>query len=90
MTGPRISRREILGGGAASGLAGLAGCIAEADVLGMQSGSDGPTLAVLEDRSQDFALTGTPKYRTTIPAIEEINRNGGILGEEIDVFAPDP
>ncbi|KDE58444.1 urea ABC transporter substrate-binding protein [Halostagnicola sp. A56] len=85
-----ISRRDVLTSGAVSCLAGLAGCVTQSGVLSMQSGSDGPTLAVLEDRSQDFALTGTPKYRTSMLAIEEINRDGGILGEEVDIFAPDP
>ncbi len=80
----------MLAGGAASTLASTAGCVQEGGILGIQAGSDGPTVAILEDRSQDFALTGTAKYRASILAIEEINRDGGILGQEIDVFAPDP
>lgn len=90
MTGRGVARRDVLAGSVATALTGLAGCVAEGGMVGFESGSDGPTLAVLEDRSRDFALTGTPKYRTTMLAIEEINRDGGILGEEIDVFAPDP
>ena len=90
MTGRRCSRRDVLAGGSASALAGLAGCVAEGGLVGLGDGSSGPTVAILEDRSGTFALTGTAKYRTTKLAIEEINRDGGILGEEIDVFAPDP
>ena len=90
MTDRPTSRRAVLAGGAASVLSGLAGCVAEGGVLGIGADSDGPTVAVLEDRSQSFALTGTPKYRATMLAIEEINRDGGVLGEELEVFAPDP
>lgn len=90
MNGSPRSRRAFLAGGAAGTLTALAGCVAESGVIGMQSGSDSPRVAILEDRSQTFALTGTAKYRTTMLAIEEINRDGGILGEEVEVFAPDP
>lgn len=90
MTDRSCRRREVLAGGAAGALASIGGCVQEGGLLGIQSGADGPTVAILEDRSRDFALTGTAKYRTTKLAIEEINRDGGILGREIDVFAPDP
>lgn len=90
MTDRSLSRRDVLAGGAAGALSAAAGCIQEGGVLGIQSGTAGPTVAILEDRSQDFALTGTPKYRATRLAIDEINRDGGILGTEIEVFDPDP
>lgn len=90
MTDRSLSRRDAIAGGAAGALSAVAGCIEGGGVLGIQSGSDGPTVAILEDRSQSFALTGTPKYRATKLAIDEINREGGILGREIEVFDPDP
>ncbi|WP_226481453.1 urea ABC transporter substrate-binding protein [Natrinema amylolyticum] len=90
MTDRSLSRRDVLAGGAAGALTSIGGCVQNGGLLGIQSGADAPTVAILEDRSRDFALTGTAKYRTTKLAIEEINRDGGILGREVDVFAPDP
>jgi len=67
-----------------SGLgAALAGCTGS-------GGSDGPTVGILEDRSGNFQLNGTSKWQATRLAIEEINEDGGILGEEIQIEDPDP
>ncbi|MFU8867848.1 urea ABC transporter substrate-binding protein [Natronococcus sp.] len=90
MTERSLTRRSLLAAGSAGALAATAGCVGEGAVLRMQGGGSNPTAAILEDRSGTFALTGTAKYRTTKLAIEEINRDGGILGEELEVFAPDP
>jgi len=54
------------------------------------SGSDTLTLGILEDQSGNFALVGSPKHKASLLAIEEINNNGGIDGQQIDVFDPDP
>ncbi|MFT4946216.1 MAG: urea transport system substrate-binding protein, partial [Natronomonas sp.] len=64
-------------------LAGCAGLLSD-------SGSEGPTVGVLEDRSGNFQLNGTPKYQATVMALEEINENGGVLGEEIEIVEADP
>ncbi|ELY53140.1 urea ABC transporter substrate-binding protein, partial [Natronococcus jeotgali DSM 18795] len=85
MTERSLTRRSVLAAGSAGALAATAGCVGEGAVLGMQNGASNPTAAVLEDRSGTFALTGTAKYRATKLAIEEINRDGGILGEELEV-----
>jgi branched-chain amino acid transport system substrate-binding protein len=44
----------------------------------------------LEDRSGNFQLNGTSKWQATRLAIEEINEEGGILGEEVEIVDPDP
>jgi branched-chain amino acid transport system substrate-binding protein len=86
MTDSRVSRRKfITAAGAAVGTA-LAGCVTGSGV----SGSDTIKIGVLEDRSGNFALVGTPKYKASMLAIEEINEQGGIDGKEIEVFDPDP
>lgn len=46
-------------------------------------------LGVLEDRSGDFALVGLQKYHAVQLAVEEINNNGGLLGKQIEIIAPD-
>lgn len=55
------------------------------------SSSDGDTikLGVLEDRSGDFALVGIQKSHAIELAVEEINNDGGLLGKEIEIIAPD-
>ncbi|MFD1563118.1 urea ABC transporter substrate-binding protein [Haloarchaeobius amylolyticus] len=78
-----VSRRSILSAGGAGLGAALAGCMGS-------GGSDGPTVGILEDRSGNFQLNGTSKWQATRLAIEEINDDGGILGEEIQIEDPDP
>ncbi len=80
-----MDRRDFVKATGVAGAAGLAGCIGGDDV-----GDDGPTVGIIEDRSGNFGLVGTPKWASTRLAIEEINEDGGILGEEIDIFDPDP
>ncbi|MTT32184.1 urea ABC transporter substrate-binding protein [Terrilactibacillus sp. BCM23-1] len=55
------------------------------------SSSDGKTikLGVLEDRSGDFSLVGIQKYYAAKLAVEEINKNGGLLGKKVEMVAPD-
>jgi len=54
------------------------------------NGTDTMTIGVLEDRSGNFSLVGTPKHKASMLAIEEINADGGIMGHQIETFAPDP
>jgi branched-chain amino acid transport system substrate-binding protein len=87
MTG--MDRRNFVkatGAGAAG--AGLTGCLGGGSDGG--GGGDGPTVGILEDRSGNFALVGTPKWQATRLAVEEINEQGGVLGEEVSIFDPDP
>lgn len=58
---------------------------------GGKSSSSGKSikLGVLEDRSGDFALVGLQKYHAVQLAVEEINNNGGLLGKQIEIIAPD-
>ncbi len=92
MSSKRLSRRQILAASSAGALATFAGCIAGDENGATTGGDDGPshTIGVLEDRSGEFALNGESKWQATLLAIEEINADGGVLGEEIDVFDPDP
>jgi len=86
MSDNRVSRRAVLATGAAGVGAALAGCI------GGGSGSESDTIkiGVLEDQSGNFSLVGTPKWRASKLAIEEINDDGGIMGKQIELFDPDP
>ena len=60
-------------------------------MINLGGGSEDPiTLAILENRSGKFAELGTSKWQASLLAIEELNRNGGILGREIEVIDPDP
>ncbi len=78
------TRRSVLATGAAGLSLSVAGC------LGGGDGGDGPTVGILEDRSGNFQLNGTSKWQATRLAIEEINEDGGLLGEEIQIEDPDP
>jgi len=80
----RVSRRSVLAAGATGLGVSIAGC------SGGGSGSSGPTVGILEDRSGNFQLNGTSKWQATRLAIEEINEEGGILGEEVEIVDPDP
>ncbi|MDY7082288.1 MAG: ABC transporter substrate-binding protein, partial [Halobacteria archaeon] len=93
-----ITRRRLLkSGGAAAAGVGLSGCMGGGGG-GTGSGSSGGggssgdtvKIGVLEDRSGNFALVGTPKWRASRLAIKEINEDGGILGRQIELFDPDP
>jgi len=81
-------RREFLTSSALVAGTALAGCSDGGG--GGSSDSDTIKIGVLEDRSGNFALVGTPKHKATMLAIEEINENGGIDGKQIETFAPDP
>ena len=86
MSDNRVSRRAVLATGAAGVGAAFAGCI------GGSGGSESDTIkiGVLEDQSGNFSLVGTPKWRASKLAIEEINDDGGIMGKQIELFDPDP
>ena len=79
------SRRGFLASSAVLAGTALAGCSG-----GTASSSDTVTLGILEDRSGNFALVGDPKHKASLLAIEEINADGGIMGNQIEVFDPDP
>lgn len=80
-----VDRRSFIKATGAAGLGvGLAGC------AGDDGGDDTVKVGILEDQSGNFEINGTPKHRATILAIEEINEEGGILGQEIEYFDPDP
>ncbi|MFP8952274.1 urea ABC transporter substrate-binding protein [Natrialbaceae archaeon A-arb3/5] len=90
MTDRSLSRRDILAGGTAATLAGIGGCLDEGGVLGGGDDDGAPTIGVLEDRSGEFALNGESKWQASLLAVEELNADGGVLGEEIEVYDPDP
>lgn len=79
------SRRSFLAASGTVAATALAGCLTSGG-----SGSDTVKLGIIEDRSGNFALNGTPKYQASMLAIEELNEEGGILGNEIETFTPDP
>jgi branched-chain amino acid transport system substrate-binding protein len=96
----RISRRRFVGAGGAALVAGLAGCGGGTSGSGDGSSSGATTdgasasgtvnIGVLEDRSGTFSLVGTPKWKASKLAIEEINADGGIMGNQIELYDPDP
>src|SRR6056297_92550 len=88
MSDNRISRRSVLATGAAGVGAALAGCSGGGG--GGGSESDTIKIGAFEDRSGNFSLVGTPKWRASKLAIEEINEDGGIMGKQIELFDPDP
>ncbi|WP_247006031.1 urea ABC transporter substrate-binding protein [Halorientalis litorea] len=100
MSRDRTTRRGFLGSAAVIAGTALAGCSGGGDGGGDGGGGGGTggtasgggtiTLGVLEDRSGNFSLVGTPKHKASLLAIEEINNNGGIDGQQIEVFDPDP
>lgn len=72
----------------------LAGCTGGSkSVEGEKSGEGDKKetikLGILEDRSGDFALVGIQKYHAALLAVDEINKQGGLLGKQIEVIAPD-
>jgi branched-chain amino acid transport system substrate-binding protein len=80
-------RRTFLkASGAAGALALTAGC---SGITG-GGGSDTLKMGVLEDQSGNFALTGIQKHNAQTLAVEEINADGGIDGQEIEMIDPDP
>jgi len=83
MTGMSTRRKFLAGVGSAS-VASLAGCALTG------SGGNTLTIGILEDQSGNFALVGDPKHKASRLAIEEINDDGGIDGQQIEVFDPDP
>ena len=78
-----FTRRSVLASGATALGLSVAGCSGG-------GGGSGPTVGVLEDRSGNFQLNGTSKWQATRLALEEINENGGLLDEEIEIVDPDP
>jgi branched-chain amino acid transport system substrate-binding protein len=99
MSGDGFSRRQFVTAGGAALVSGLAGCSgggnggdgggggAATDTMS----SDGTvTLGILEDQSGNFALVGSPKHKASLLAIEEINNDGGIMGNQIEYYDPDP
>lgn len=86
-TSSRPNRRRFLQASGTAGVLALAGC---SGVTGGGSGSDTLKMGVLEDQSGNFSLTGIQKYHAQKLAVEEINENGGINGQEIEMIAPDP
>jgi len=67
----------------------LAACNSESSSDGGEAG-DGPIkLGILEDQSGDFSLVGIQKLQAAQLAVSEINGNGGLLGRQIEIVAPD-
>ena len=81
-----ISRRSVLAAGATGLGLSVAGCSGN----GNGGSGGGPTIGILEDRSGDFQNVGTSKWQATRLAMEEINEDGGVLGEEVEIVDPDP
>ncbi|PSP82307.1 urea ABC transporter substrate-binding protein [Halobacteriales archaeon QS_1_68_17] len=86
MSGRPYGRREFLASSALVAGTALAGCGAQ----GSAGGDETLKIGILEDRSGNFALVGTPKHKASMLAVEEINEEGGIDGRKIETFAPDP
>jgi len=78
------SRRKLLTASLSAATIGLTGC------LGSAGNSSTQTIGVLEDRSGNFGIIGTPKWQASRLAVEELNEDGGILETEIELFDPDP
>jgi urea transport system substrate-binding protein len=66
----------------------LSACQSESS--GGEGAEDDPIkLGILEDQSGDFSLVGIQKLHGAELAVEEINENGGLLGRQIEIVAPD-
>ncbi len=91
MSGDGISRRQFVTAAGAATVTGLAGCSETGGATtDTASSSDTIKIGVLEDQSGNFALNGTPKYRASMLAIQEINNDGGIDGKQIEPVTRDP
>lgn len=80
------NRRKFLQSAGVVGTTALtAGC------TGSLGGSESETLkmGVLEDQSGNLSLVGIQKFQAQKMAVEEINADGGILGQQIEMIAPD-
>ncbi len=76
-----LNRRELLGGAAALGAAGLIPSVALA--------TDKIKLGSILDTSGIFDAYGKPMDQATRLAVAEINKAGGLLGREVEVVAYD-
>jgi len=85
-----LSRRAFVSTGAIIAGTALAGCSSGSSESAGSPSDDPVTIGVLEDRSGNFALVGTPKWRASKLAIDEINEDGGIDGRQIELKDPDP
>jgi urea ABC transporter substrate-binding protein len=81
------SRRNVLAGVGVAITGSLAGC---GGVTGSASSDETITVGILEDQSGNFGAVGTPKWKASKLAVEEINNDGGIMGKQIEVVDPDP
>jgi len=84
---PGRSRRDVLAGVGVAITGSLAGC---GGVTGSTSSDETITVGILEDRSGNFGAVGTPKWKASKLAVEEINNDGGIMGRQVEVVDPDP
>lgn len=81
------SRRRFVQAIAATGTAAsIAGC---SGVTGDGEDSETVKIGVVEDQSGNLSLVGIQKYHAHVLALEEINEQGGILGQEVEMIAPD-
>jgi branched-chain amino acid transport system substrate-binding protein len=81
------SRRRFVQALAATGTAtSIAGC---SGVTGDGEDSETVKIGVVEDQSGNLSLVGIQKYHAHVLALEEINEEGGILGQEVEMIAPD-
>lgn len=81
------SRRRFVQALAATGTAtSIAGC---SGVTGDGGDSETVKIGVVEDQSGNLSLVGIQKYHAHVLALEEINEEGGILGQEVEMIAPD-
>lgn len=67
----------------------LAACSSGENADGNATGDEVIKLGLLEDHSGDFSLIGLQKLHAAELAVEEINENGGLLGKEVQLIAPD-
>lgn len=79
------SRRGFLSAAGGMALTSMAGCLGTSG-----SEDDVITLGNLSAQSGNAALTGIEKNRATQMAVDEINENGGIMGQEVELLTPDP
>ena len=64
----------------------IAGCGSSSSKSG-----EGETIKIgyLQDQSGEFSVATLPKYHAAQLAVEEINKDGGILGKQVELIAPD-
>lgn len=82
------SRRNVIKAVGTTGMIGLSGCIGEDGSIS-QSGDLNPAFGIITGLSGPYASLGEQVVMGMELAVKKINENGGIDGEEVEVYVED-